>query len=114
MKTATLVKTMKRNASGGHHAVYRLDPPYVHVYDEDGDAGNFGWRGAETIEHVMVMADPVTERGNTHMETGVFRAWPDEKYTWDADLYEELPGSCRGTLNHRVALADLGYEVVTK
>lgn len=95
MKTALLLKTNLPAYHGVAH-LYRLDPPL---------SGH---------EHVVVSAleaaqhDPKAPGGITvGVETYIFGADADGVLTGDP----ELPGSTKGTLDHREVLLGAGYEV---
>lgn len=88
--TARLVKDRLPNFTG-HANLYRLNPP---MECENG-----------TFEYVVVSATMVYPLGP---ETYIFAADSKGQVTdWG-----ELPGSFRGALDHRAALAGAGYVVV--
>lgn len=84
MKTATFIRNVENFPA--HQSLYRLDPPH------------------EGHEHVVVSSVVATLSGP---ETLIFPADANGKI----QSFSELPGSCRGTLDHIEALNLAGYEV---
>ena len=92
-KIAYLIKKNLPNFNGVAH-LYRLDPP-LKDYE----------RGSENIfyEYVVVSATVVIYTG---AETYIFGADKEGNIV----NWSDLPGSCRGTLNHEEVLRDAGYD----
>lgn len=93
-KTATFIRSLSKFHSDAR--LYRLDPPCV--YPED-------WGNGETCEYVVVSATTVLGVPETY----IFGADENGKVT----QWLELPGSFKGALDHREALDNAGYSIVT-
>jgi hypothetical protein len=87
-KTATFVKQLNGRGDG---RVYRVDPPMV---TDDGDTTEYVWVSAAVAPY-------------TGPETYIFACDHDGNVT----DWMELPGSFRGGLDHREALACAGYDI---
>lgn len=94
-KTARLLKSNLRDFTGRAH-LFRLDPPLAgHEY--------VVVSALEALQH-----DPKAPGGvREGVETYIFGADQTGALTGDP----ELPGSTKGTLDHREALLAAGYEV---
>ncbi len=87
MKTATFIKTLPVICTGVSEQLWKMEPPL------------------EENEFVITSGVNAFGMGN---ETFIFAASEDGKVT----SYLDLPGSCRGEINHSLAIRNAGYTII--